>query len=179
MANAFQNEQNLSVQNSDKKNGQDLTEQEFNERVAILKRFRELLVQQRDKFREYLSVLEKHQTSIIEENTDALVAHTELEQQVVSSIVKIQKVIVPMSEMYASVSKFASSEDSAFIKNVQEELTSLQEKIITQNNKNRDLLRIHIAEIQSQMKQLKNPYRGNASVYSQKVEVGNLIEVNA
>ncbi|MBR7064567.1 MAG: flagellar biosynthesis protein FlgN, partial [Treponema sp.] len=58
----------------------ELTQQEFEERVAILKRFRTLLEQQRNKFREYLNVLEKHQESILEENTEALVAHTELEQ---------------------------------------------------------------------------------------------------
>lgn len=156
----------------------ELTQQEFEERVAILKRFRTLLEQQRNKFREYLNVLEKHQESILEENTEALVAHTELEQQVVASIVKIQKVIVPMSEMYSKVSKFASSDETNSIQKIQNELSSLQEKIIEQNNKNRDLLRVHISEIQSQMKQLKNPYRGNVSVYAQKVSVGNLVEVS-
>ncbi|MBR7064556.1 MAG: flagellar biosynthesis protein FlgN, partial [Treponema sp.] len=95
-----------------------------------------------------------------------------------ASIVKIQKVIVPMSEMYSKVSKFASSDETNSIQKIQNELSSLQEKIIEQNNKNRDLLRVHISEIQSQMKQLKNRYRGNVSVYAQKVSVGNLVEVS-
>ena len=82
---------------------QKLSQNEINERVAVLKRFKTLLERQRDKFREYLSVLEKQQTSITEENTDALIAHTELEQQVVSNIAGLQKVIVPMAEMYSSI----------------------------------------------------------------------------
>ena len=50
-----------------------ITQEELNERVAILKRFRSLLEQQRNKFREYLTVLEKQQDSINDENTEKLV----------------------------------------------------------------------------------------------------------
>ena len=60
----------------------ELTQEELNERVALLKKFRGLLEQQRAKFQEYLTVLEKQQDSISTENTDALLAHTELEQQI-------------------------------------------------------------------------------------------------
>ena len=80
----------------------EITQEELNERVAILKRFRTLLEQQRGKFREYLDVLEKQHDSITTENTEALLAHTELEQQVVKNLANLQKVIVPMSKLYNS-----------------------------------------------------------------------------
>ena len=64
----------------------ELTQAQIDERIAVLKRFRTLLEQQRNKFREYLHVLECQQNKIEEEDGDALVAHAELEQQIVSNI---------------------------------------------------------------------------------------------
>ncbi|MBQ9495800.1 MAG: flagellar biosynthesis protein FlgN [Treponema sp.] len=156
-----------------------ISQQELDERVALLKRFRTLLVQQREKFREYLAVLEQQQKSIIAENTELLLAHTELEQQVVAGIASMQKVIVPLSEMYASVQHAVAPQETAAVESIQAELTSLQSKVLAQNETNRNLLRVHIAQIQQQMKQLKNPYQGNRSVYAQKQTVGALVEVNA
>lgn len=78
----------------------EISQEELNERIALLKKFRSLLLQQRKKFQEYLTVLEKQETSIESENSEKLLAHTELEQQVVSNIMNLQKVIVPMSELY-------------------------------------------------------------------------------
>ena len=158
---------------------QGLSQNEIDERVAVLKRFKTLLVQQRDKFREYLSVLEKQQTSITEENTDALIAHTELEQQVVSNIAGLQKVIVPMEEMYSSIRSSAPEGEKRALESIQKDLDRLQSQILVQNEKNRSMLRVHIAQIQTQMKALKNPYRGNRSVYGQKQAVGSFVEVQA
>ena len=58
----------------------EITQQELDERVALLRKFRSLLEQQRNKFQEYLNVLEKQQDSITSQNTESLIAHTELEQ---------------------------------------------------------------------------------------------------
>ena len=158
---------------------QKLSQNEINERVAVLKRFKTLLERQRDKFREYLSVLEKQQTSIEEENTDALIAHTELEQQVVSNIAGLQKVIVPMAEMYSSIRSSAPEGETRALESIQKDLAHLQSQVLAQNEKNRSLLRVHIADIQKQMERIKNPYRGNRSVYAQKQSVGSFVEVQA
>ena len=158
---------------------QELSQNEIDERVAVLKRFKTLLVQQRDKFREYLSVLEKQQTSIEEENTDALIAHTELEQQVVSNIAGLQTVIVPMSEMYSAIRSSAPANETLALESIQKDLAHLQSQVLAQNEKNRSMLRVHIANIQSQMERIKNPYRGSRSVYAQKQSVGSFVEVQA
>ena len=47
-----------------------ITKEELEQRIALLKKFRELLEKQRAKFREYLSVLEKQETSITTENPE-------------------------------------------------------------------------------------------------------------
>ena len=159
----------------------DISQEELNERVAILRRFRTLLEQQRGKFREYLTVLEKQQDSISNENTEALLAHTELEQQVVKNIINLQKVVVPMRQMYNSVSagSVASSDDQKTIESLQQDLTDLQEKVLAQNKINRERLKVHIGQIKMQLAGLKNPYKNVHSVYAQKQPVSQLVEVEA
>lgn len=139
----------------------EITQEELNERVAILRRFKSLLEEQRGKFREYLTVLEKQQDSITSENPESLLAHTELEQQVVKNIASLQKVIVPMSKMYK-----ANAGNDASIQKIQNELSDLQDKVLKQNAINRDLLKVHIEQLRAQIAGFKNPYKANRSVYA-------------
>ena len=139
----------------------EITQEELNERVALLRRFRTLLEQQRAKFQEYLTVLEKQQDSISSENPESLIAHTELEQQVVKNIANLQKVIVPMSKMYK-----AKAGDDASIQKIQNDLSDLQDKVLKQNAINRDLLKVHIEQLRAQIAGFKNPYKANRSVYA-------------
>ena len=157
-----------------------LTQSELDERVAILRKFKALLEQQRQKFREYLKVLELQENKINEEDADALIAHTELETQIVSSIGSLQKVIVPMQKLYNS-SKAAvyNPQDAIPINNIQDDLNKLQKQILVQNERNRELLKSHISEIKKQMNELQNPYRGNRSIYAQQHETGSMIMVEA
>ncbi len=157
----------------------EISQEELNERVAILRRFRTLLEQQRGKFREYLTVLEKQQDSISSENTEALLAHTELEQQVVKNIINLQKVVVPMRQMYNSVraGEAAASNDQKTIESLQQDLTDLQERVLAQNKINRELLKVHIGQIKIQLAGLKNPYKNLHSVYAQKQPVSQMVEV--
>ena len=157
----------------------EISQEELNERVAILRRFRTLLEQQRGKFKEYLDLLEKQQKSISEENPESLIAHTELEQQVVKNIASLQKVIVPMSNMYKSISANNNDKEAQSILQLQNELTDLQEKVLKQNEINRDLLRVHIESIRNQIQNFKNPYRNARSVYAQPQKVASLVEVEA
>lgn len=160
----------------------ELSQEELNERVEILRRFRTLLEQQRGKFQEYLNVLEKQQDSISSENPESLIAHTELEQQVVKNIANLQKVILPMSRMYKSVYNTAENmpeEQTKSIEKLQSELNDLQSKVLKQNEINRDLLRLHIDNIRTQIQNFKNPYKNARSVYAQKQPVASLVEINA
>ncbi len=156
----------------------ELTDEELNERVAILRRFRTLLEQQRKKFQEYLNVLEKQENAISTEDTNAIISHAELEQQVVAGIKNLQKVIVPMSEMYKSSAKNADSESDKSVESIQNELEKLQGKVLEQNQKNRELLKKHLVQIRSQIENFKNPYKKNRSVYASAQNAhGSLIAV--
>lgn len=155
----------------------ELTQEELNERVAVLRRFRTLLEEQRNKFQEYLLVLEKQQDSITNEDTEKLIAHTELEQQVVKNIANLQKVIIPMSKLYNSANIPHDSVENDSINKIQAELNVLQEKVLHQNQINRDLLRVHIGQIQAQIQNFKNPYRNARSVYAPKQPVATMVHV--
>ncbi|MBR5400489.1 MAG: flagellar export chaperone FlgN [Treponema sp.] len=157
----------------------EITQQELDERVALLRKFRSLLEQQRNKFQEYLNVLEKQQDSITSQNTESLIAHTELEQQVVKNIANLQKVIVPMQKMYKAAVPMAHTAEDSSINQIQNELNALQAKVLKQNQINRDLLRSHIEEIRTQIQNFKNPYKNIRSVYAQPQRVASLVEVDA
>jgi hypothetical protein len=134
---------------------------------------------QRNKFREYLKVLEQQEHSIETENSEALIMHTELEQEVVKGIANLQKVIIPMSELYKSSSSSDGNISDSAVNELQKDLSTLQNKVLAQNEKNRELLRTHMTQIKTQIEQFKNPYRNVKSVYAQKVTAGNFVEVEA
>lgn len=157
---------------------EEISQEELNERVVILRRFRTLLEQQRAKFQEYLNILEKQENSISAENTDAIVNHAELEQQVVSSIGNLQKVIVPMSKLYLEKSKGNDEKADDGVENLQKELAQLQVKILAQNEKNRQLLRTQLGQIKTQIENFRNPYKNLKSVYASKVANASMIEIN-
>lgn len=157
-----------------------LTQSELDERIAILRKFRSLLEQQRSKFQEYLNVLELQESKINMEDADALIAHSELETQIVQSIGSLQKVIVPMQELYLSSDAASYNPSEALpIKQIQNDLSRLQSQVISQNEKNRDLLKTHLSQLQDQMRQMRNPYKNRSSVYAEKPSVGTRIFVNA
>ena len=159
---------------------ENLSNEELEERVAILKRFRFLLEQQRNKFKEYLNVLEKQQNSIDTEDSEALIKHSELEQQIVKNISNLQKVIVPMNKMYTAINNKSpiSTTNDNDLTQIQLELSALQQKVIKQNEINRDLLRVHLEKIKMQIANFNNPYKTSKSVYAQTEKVGNFVELN-
>ena len=159
---------------------ENLSNEELEERVAILKRFRFLLEQQRNKFKEYLNVLEKQQNSIDAEDSEALIKHSELEQQIVKNISSLQKVIVPMNKMYTAINNKSpiSTTNDNDLTQIQLELSALQQKVIKQNEINRDLLRVHLEKIKMQIANFNNPYKTSKSVYAQTEKVGNFVELN-
>lgn len=155
----------------------ELTQAEIDERTAILRRFRSLLEQQRDKFREYLRVLESQSKMIQEENTQSLLAHTELEQQIASHIISLQKVIKPMELMYQErISKGRG--DVADIPVLQADLERLQRQVLERNQSNRNLLKLHMSQIKERMSTVTNPYRHNKSVYTQSAQVASMVNIS-
>ena len=151
-----------------------LNDSEIAERVAVLKRFRTLLEQQRLKFREYLTVLEKQEKSICDENTDAVLQHTELEESIIAEIFTIQKVIDPLEYMYTNICKNEHSD----IPHLKTDLDDLQKRVLAQNKKNRELLQTHIIGLRQQIASLKRPYAHKESIYAGTARTAALVDVS-
>lgn len=156
----------------------ELTSEELDERIAILKRFRSLLEQQRSKFKEYLSVLESQHGKIEADDDDSIFAHAELENQIVENIASLQKVIVPMQNLYEKKGRLADSEKTVVA--IQQDLDELKKKVLAQNEVNRNLLQSRMAQVRTQINSVAkmNPYFGNRSIYADRNTTGNLISVS-
>lgn len=154
---------------------ENLTENELNERIAIVKRFKTLLEQQRAKFQEYLVVLEKQHDEIEMDDAEMMSAHADLENQIVANIKSLQKVIVPMNGLYKSVS---DEESSPAIEQIQSDLDKLQKQVLVQNEKNRELLKARMTLLRGQINSftVSNPYRGRRSIYAER-QSGNVVSI--
>jgi len=138
---------------------------ELSQRVAVIKRFKELLKAQRDRFHAYLDALDKQKDVIQSGTTDDLLRHVELEEKIVSDIFSIQKVIDPLEEMYQSVKvKSPTKNGSKPVDKMsgEEEVTSLKDALdglkaeaVVRSERNRSLLSKRMAELRSEIKSLK------------------------
>jgi hypothetical protein len=154
---------------------QELTQEQADERIAILKRFRFLLEQQRQKFRDYLVVLEKQAEMISTDNIDAMVNHTEIEQSIISEIYTIQKVIDPLEDMYRTA--YPGTAD-AEIPRLKTDMSHLRNEVIEQNKKNRELLKAHMTVLRQKVVSLQNPYAKRTSVYASDAHTAARIDLH-
>ena len=148
----------------------DIDSAELAQRMAVLRRFKTLLTQQRDRFRSYLNLLEKQQDVIESGSAEDLLSYVEIEEKIVADIFSIQKVIDPLEEMYYSV----TSGHKAHI--IQEEVPDLKaslEKLkieaVMRSTKNKELLSKRMLELRQEIKTLRNnPYAASGrNAYSQ------------
>ncbi len=152
-----------------------LTQEVIDERVAILKRLRQLLEEQRSKFRSYLTVLEKQERMIETGNVDAMVQQTELEQSIVGELYTIQKVIDPLEVMWKDTHPDASETEIPVLKT---DLDRLKAEVLEQNKKNRELLKSHMTVLREKVAGLKNPYAKRTSVYADNPHTATRIDLN-
>ena len=133
----------------------ELSSAELNQRVAVIKRFRELLKAQRDRFNAYLYSLDK-QKDVIERGTaDDLLRHVELEEKIVADIYSIQKVIDPLEIMYSQADSSGDDE----IPNLKDTLDSLKSEAVIRSERNKELLSKRMSVLRSEIRGFRvNPY---------------------
>ena len=152
-----------------------LSRQEIDQRVAVLKRFKALLQEQRKKFSDYLVVLETQERSIHEENIDALVHHTELEQSIIGDIFTIQKVIDPIEEMYRLG---MPDKDDTEVVRLKSDLNKLQSQVLDQNQKNRELLQSRMADLRQEMISINSNYSYTSKAFAKQEAVSSLVDIS-
>ena len=154
-------------------NRNEISDTELQMRVCVLKRFKSLLQEQRDKFSEYLYVLEKQELSIVQNNIEAVMQHTELENNIIQNILNIQKVIEPIEKIY-----YLSNPEDKGVLQLKNELVRLQESVQKQNEKNRLILDEKMVTVRNEISNfpLRNKYVAN--VYSKNENVANYVDVS-
>jgi hypothetical protein len=138
---------------------------ELAQRVAVLRRFKILLTQQRDRFRSYMDLLEKQQSVIESGSAEDLLTYVEIEEKIVADIFSIQKVIDPLEEMYYTVLSKDAGKTSVRIDNPEEvsglkaSLEKLKSEAVIRSTKNKELLSKRMLELRQEIKSLRNnPY---------------------
>ena len=148
--------------------------EELDQRIATLRRFREMLQAQRDRFRDYLAVLDKQQDRIVGDDTEGFLSYVELEEHIVKDIFNIQKVIDPLERLYRDLAASGGAADTGAHAEEEAELGSLKAAVERLGNeaaantaRNREILARRITEIRSEIRSLRgNPYAARQSIYA-------------
>jgi len=148
-----------------------LPKEELEQRVAVLRRFREMLVRQREKFSEYLAILDRQRSDIESGDVDALVSHVEREQGIVSEIFAVQKVIAPLEDMYRAAYAGAEPEGVTELKTT---LAELKDEVVSRNAENRALLKQRMEMLRHEVMTVGGPYAKRKSVYASQAEPSSL-----
>lgn len=168
---------------------QDISKEELAERIAVVKRFKALLEEQREKFRKYLSLLESQEGKITAGDAESVYAHCELEVRVLEGIASLQKVIVPMQALY--ISSIAATLNAApqnastpplpeiDIEDIQKDLSDLRNRVTEQNRRNRALLESRMEKLRSQISGFRNPYKSLNFIYAKSPVAGQRIHIEA
>jgi flagellar biosynthesis/type III secretory pathway chaperone len=147
---------------------------DIGQRVATLRRFRELLLQQREKFRSYLTVLDHERADIESGDVDRLAAHVEIEEALVSEIFTFQKVIDPMEELYRAA--YPAADEDPELPELKGTLVELKDEVLKRNAENRALLKSRMEMTRSEIAGLRRPYASRSSVYAAAGE-GALVDI--
>jgi len=159
----------------------EISPSELKQRVTVLKRFKELLKAQRDRFSAYLDTLDRQKDVIERGSADDLLHHVELEEKIVADIFSIQKVIDPLEKLYQSAKTesppkgkplAAKQSDGEEVISLKQALDGLKAEAVVRSERNRELLTKRMAELRSEIKTLRsNPYArrfsGNSIVPTQ------------
>jgi hypothetical protein len=155
----------------------DISASELSQRVAVIKRFKELLKTQRDRFGAYLDALDRQKELIKNGTADDLMRHVELEEKIVADIFSIQKVIDPLEEMYRSIRmetppgqavpvSAARIDANDEVSGLKEALEGLKAEAVIRSQQNRELLANRMAELRAEINNLRNsPYARRKSPF--------------
>ncbi|MDR1149656.1 MAG: flagellar biosynthesis protein FlgN [Spirochaetaceae bacterium] len=138
---------------------------EIKKRAAVLKRFKELLIEQRERFRSYIDILDKQKDVIENGKTEDILAQVEMEEGVAAGITAVQKVLEPMRFLYENVC--SDAKDSG-ISEISSALENLQQETFQRVKYNKDLLEKRMILIRDELKNLRsNPFTRRKSIYAE------------
>jgi hypothetical protein len=150
-----------------------VSEAEVASRVLLLKRFRSLLLQQRERFKSYVSVLDKQKDKIESGSVEDLIVHVELEEKIIGDIISIQKVIEPMKAVIPG-NIIAAAPD---VEHISSTIEALRTEAAARVVRNKNLLSTRMGEIRTELNALRaNPFSRRKSPFASE-ETPSLIDI--
>ena len=149
-----------------------LTKEEVDRRVALLKRLKSTLLEQREKFRSYMRVLDAEKVSIEDDKVETLRAQVELEENLVAEIQSFQKVIDPLEAVW----KQSYAVDDHEVAELKQSLANLKTQVLEKNQMNRTLLSSRMAYLQNEILRLRPTVRGRNPSTGQRA-VSTLVDI--
>ncbi len=129
-----------------------ISREEFDERVAILRRFKAALERQRDRFRRYLDELERHGPGAAAcDPEQTLEFHVEMERAIVHEIASFERTIEPLETLYREHDPHGARE----IPVLREALARTREEVVRRTEISREALYHQIAAIRDEISSLK------------------------
>jgi hypothetical protein len=120
--------------------------------VAILKRLREMLFRQREKFGSYLHLLECEGEAIEQGDSERLLSQVELEQSLIAEIFTLKKVIAPLESLYQA---HYPAGTEATIPKLKTTLEKMGSEIHAHNVRNRERLRERMDDMRREITSLR------------------------
>jgi hypothetical protein len=121
------------------------------EKIAILKRLRDMLVRQRGRFQQYLDLLEREKDSIAKGDAETLLAQVEMEQSIIAEIFTLRKVIAPLEALYQAA--YPGTEDT--VPRLKSALASMGTEIAARNAHNRRMLKDRMDDLRAEIGALR------------------------
>jgi hypothetical protein len=134
------------------------------QKIAILKRLREMLQRQREKFQAYLTLLEQQESSIRNDEPEKLLAQAEMEQSIIAEIFTLKKVILPLESLYQAA--YPGTEST--VPRLKAALETMGEQIFAHNARNRQLLKDRMENLRQEITELRGWPR-NSSPFAEVV----------
>lgn len=141
------------------------------DRTALLTRLRNQLLKQREKFEDYLILLDQQEHAISEGDAERLRDYVEIESRIIEEIGAVQQVVAPLAEIYRAV----TPEPDAEVLELKESLGRLHREATRRNERNQELLRDGMESLRQEIAAVSRPQR-SANVYSTR-GTGTLLDI--
>jgi hypothetical protein len=122
------------------------------QKIAILKRLREMLQRQREKFQAYLTLLEQQESSIRNDEPEKLLAQAEMEQSIIAEIFTLKKVIEPLETLYQAAYPLTEST----VPRLKATLETMAQQVFAHNASNRHLLKTRMNDLRQEISSLRS-----------------------
>ena len=125
----------------------------------IAKKIRKTLLDQKGRLEDYLHLLEKEEEDIINKDPEKLIAHIDLEKNILIELSLLKKVINPLEIAYYNS---PYKKDSSLLE-LRNNINKLSDKIKEKSDKNQQVLKIALDKVKVELKGIRKKGIVNSS----------------